>query len=353
MKKIPFALIGTGNFSLQRLKILSESNLFDPVAIIDIDIENAKKKILEHYPKLKNKIYKTISIALKEVKFEACFIFASTKVHTDLSIESLENGLHTYCVKSISLNQSEFKKFIKTRNKFKNLVFLQGYNNQWNQAALKMIEIAKTSLGELLGGECLCWGRQSLKRENPQDDVLYEGMFFHTLACHQLCQLVACFDLPEYVTAYTMNRVDKDLDFRGIEGTTSGQAIFEYKNKAPFSYTGIRAGHGNPFGFASRWSGRWLFHGSESDLQREGGKITLYKNGGSIKDFYLKDLDEGLIDDELFQINLFYNDIVNKNYNSETQKKSIDTWILMEACNHSARLGKKININEFKKELIK
>ena len=42
MKKIPFALIGTGNFSLQRLKILGESNQFDPVAIIDIDIEKVR-----------------------------------------------------------------------------------------------------------------------------------------------------------------------------------------------------------------------------------------------------------------------------------------------------------------------
>ena len=120
----------------------------------------------------------------------------------------------------------------------------------------------------------------------------------------------------------------------------------------PFSYTGIRAGHGNPFGFASRWSGNWLFHGSEADLKREGGRLTVFKNGNAIKDVFLKDLSDGLIEDELFQIKIFYQDITEKNFNSETQRNSISTWLLMECCNVSALQRDKINFKKFKDDLI-
>jgi predicted dehydrogenase len=44
MKKIPFILVGAGNFALQRLKILNETGKFIAVAIVDIDLKKAKKK---------------------------------------------------------------------------------------------------------------------------------------------------------------------------------------------------------------------------------------------------------------------------------------------------------------------
>lgn len=352
MNKIPAVLVGTGPFALQRLKIINESNLFEIKAVVDIDIDFAKKKISKDYPNLKEKIFSTITEAKKNENINASFIFATTHAHSSLSIESLENNLHTYCVKSVSLNVKQFKNFYKIKKKFNNLIFFQGYNNQWNQASLKMKDLIQNDLGNLLGGNCICWGRQNLKRLPPQDDVLYEGMFFHTLACHQLSQLVSSCGLPNYVTAKYMNRIDEELDYRGVNGTSGGQAFFEYKNNIPFCYTGIRAGHGNPFGFASRWSGVWNFHGENADLVRNGGRLTLYKKGNSVKDFYLKDLDEGLVDDEMYQIKNFYNDITNKNLDSEIQKNSIDIWILLEACNISASGNEKVNIQKFKNDLL-
>ncbi len=352
MKKIPFILVGAGNFALQRLKILNETGKFIAVAIVDIDLKKAKKKIVDYDKSLANKVYKNISSAIKDVKAEACFIFARTSAHTELSIEALECGLHVYCVKSISLNSNEFKKFYKIKKKYKNLVFLQGYNNQWNEAALKMREMVKKNIGNILSGECHSWGRQSMPIDPPQDDVLYEGMFNHTMGCHQLSQLVSCMGEPEFLTSYSLHRKDTELNWKGVFGTTGAHTIFEYKNSVPFSYTGMRAGHGNPYGFASRWSGNWMFHGTEGDLKRVGGRITLYKEGNIKKDVFCKDLSDGLIEDELFQINIFYKDIIEKNFNSETQKNSIIIWCLMEACNLSAIKKEKIDFKKFKQDLL-
>ena len=40
--KIPFILVGCGNFSLQRLEILIDLQKFEPVACVDLNIKDAK-----------------------------------------------------------------------------------------------------------------------------------------------------------------------------------------------------------------------------------------------------------------------------------------------------------------------
>ena len=42
---IPSIHVGCGDFSLQRLEVLANENLFNPVACVDIDVENARNKL--------------------------------------------------------------------------------------------------------------------------------------------------------------------------------------------------------------------------------------------------------------------------------------------------------------------
>ena len=46
------------------------------------------------------------------------------------------------------------------------LMLLQGFNIQWNEAALKMREWIQSDegIGQMIGGECICWGRQNIKK---------------------------------------------------------------------------------------------------------------------------------------------------------------------------------------------
>ena len=345
--------VGCGKFSLQRLQILIDGNKFNPVACVDINLKKAKSKLSlikgNKINNLSDKVFTTITEAKKTCDAKVCFIFVSSKEHSKLVIESLSLGMHTFCVKPIAQNKKEFKEIMNTYNSNPKLMLLQGFNNQWNEAALKMREWMQNDdgIGKMLGGECLCWGRQSIK--NDKGDAKTEGMYFFTLASHQLSQLVAAKGLPDYVTAYVHSRVDDQLDFRGIWGTSGGQCLLEYSGGIPFAYTGTRAGHGNPFGFASRWSGRWTIHGEKGDLRREGGHLTLYKNGGPVEDYYLKDLDANLLEDEQIQFNAFY-EALSKGKNKEwLEQSSLDTWILLEACNESARKNEKVSVDKLKK----
>jgi len=353
----PIIWVGCGNFALQRLQMLIDCSQFTPVACVDIDIKTAKtnlESLKGNFPEdLTDRVYTTITEAKEKHDAEACFIFAVQKAHSKLVIESLEHGMHTFCVKTIACNQEEFKEIMKVHDLNPKLMLVQGLNNQWNEAATKMRELLKSDngIGKMLGGECICWGRQNLTNNPPQTEVTTEGMFFRAMACHQLSQLVAAKGLPEFVTAYVHDRKEIDLDLRGVWGTSGGQCIFEYPGGIPFSYTGTRAAHGNPFGFASRWSGQWTIHGEKGDIRREGGRLTLYRDGGPREDYFLKDLDAGLIEDDRIQFSAFYDALTTGKDREWMQQSSWDTWILMEACNESARRKEKININEFKNYL--
>tara|TARA_B100001123_G_C15328124_1_gene1030263 strand:+ start:2336 stop:3415 length:1080 start_codon:yes stop_codon:yes gene_type:complete len=349
--------VGCGRFSLQRLQVLSEGSEFEVVACVDLDVEKGKSALADlrgTIPDgLENRVYRTIAEAKREHEAECCFIFAVARAHSELVIESLEQGMNTFCVKVIACNQDEFKKVVRVRHQRPDLMLLQGYNNQWNEAATKMREWLRgeDGIGAMLGGECICWGRQDMKTVPAQTDITTEGMFFNALACHQLSQLVAAKGLPDYVTAYVHERKDMKLDFRGVWGTAGGQCLFEYPGGVPFSYTGTRAAHGNPFGLASRWSGQWSIHGEKGDIRREGGRLTLYRDGGPREDYYLKDLDGGLIKDDRLQFEAFYEALTTGKDRTWLEECSLDTWIAMEACNESARKCQKIDIGEFKKGL--
>ncbi len=357
--KIPSIFVGCGKFGLQRLQIIINKSNFLPVACVDKNVNQAKKNLAlimdAKKLNLHNCVYPNIKTAAKKHKALACFIFVSADQHSKLSLESIENNLNTYCVKPIGINTKELKKILKIYKRKKNLMFLQGFNNQWNDAALKMKDLmtTKNGIGKMIGGQCICWGRQNLNHKPPHIEVKKKGMFFLALACHQLSQLVTIKGLPDFVTSYVHNRKDKEIGQLGIFGTSGGQCIFEYPNKIPFSYSGTRAGHGNPYGFASRWSGQWIIHGEKGDLKRDGGRITVYKNGNVTEDVYLKDLDNNLIEDEKRQFDAFYLSLISKKKRKKLYESSIDTWILMEACNVSAKKNIKISLKNFKKELLK
>ena len=130
-------------------------------------------------------------------------------------------------------------------------------------------------------------GRQNLKSDKPLVDVNQEGIFFIQwvfinwvkLLCLLVCQKCNLVS-PEFK--------QEDIGFKGITGTSSAICYLKYKDGGVISYTATRGGHGNPFGFASRWSGNWLFHGTKGDIKRDGGRLTLFRNGNIVKDFLFK-----------------------------------------------------------------
>ena len=144
------------------MKVLIEKTNFLPVACVDKNVSNAKKRLSENAEtkklKLHNNVFSSIDKALKSKKARACFIFVAADQHANLVIQSLKNDMHTYCVKPVAINKKEFKNVYSVAKNKKNLQFLQGYNNQWNEAATHMHDIINKdkTIGKILGGQCIC-----------------------------------------------------------------------------------------------------------------------------------------------------------------------------------------------------
>ena len=122
----------------------------------------------------------------------------------------------------------------------------------------------------------------------------------------------------------------------------------EYANGAPFSYAGTRAGHAGPFG----WSGSWSFHGEDGDLRRDGGHLQLFQLGKNVEDLTLQDLHAGLIEDDRLQFDAFAQAIANGRDRDWIQDTTLGTWILMEACNESARTHERVDVEAFAKKTL-
>ena len=101
--KIPVIYVGCGGFSLQRLQVLIDGGQFTPVACVEIDIERARiglDSLKGNVPEgLTEKVYTTITEAKERHNAEVCFIHAAASAHSELVIESLEQDLHTFCVR--------------------------------------------------------------------------------------------------------------------------------------------------------------------------------------------------------------------------------------------------------------
>ena len=353
---IPTIHVGCTHFAHGRLQAQINSKGLNPVACVDINLPAAREAIaglegdVPDY--LADRIYTTITEAKEKHNAQACLIYASTTVHAKLIVESLNLGMHTLCVKPIATTQAEFHDIIRAHKANPNLMLVQGQNKRWNPAAAKMREWLREEggIGEMLAGECRFWIRQNLYTgpDSRQPDAYVDGLFFHAGTSHQLDQLVAAKGLPKYVTAHVHHRRDPELGQIEAWGTAGGNALMEYANGAPFSYAGTRAAHTTPFG----WSGHWTFHGEDGDLRRDAGHLQLFRLGKTLEDLTLQDLHAGLIEDDRLQFDAFAQAIANGTDRDWMQDTTLGTWVLMEACNESARTHDKVDVEAFAKKML-
>ena len=348
--------VGCTNFGRGRLQAHLDCKGLEPVACVDINIDAARESLQsldEDLPNnLPNRVYTTITEAREKHDAQVCLIYASTTVHTQLIIESLNLGLHTLCVKPVAIGQDEFRQIISVAKENPHLMLVQSHNMRWNPAATKMRDWLREEggIGEMLGGECRFWIRQNLHtgENSRQPDAFVEGLFFHAGASHQLDQLVAAKGLPKYVTAYVHQRQDPSLAQTGVWGTAGAQALLEYANGAPFCYTGTRAAHVRML----EWSGYWTFHGKKGDIRRDTGNLQLFREGKCVQDLQLQDVHPGLRRDDSIQLDAFADAITTGKDRDWLQETSLGTWVLMETCNESARTRERVDVQAFRARLM-
>ena len=351
----PTIHVGCKGFGRSRLQAVIECGSLDPVACVDLDVEGGRESVRSlggsTAEMLAGRVYGTITEALRRHPAEVCLIYASTQAHAALVVESLGLGLHTLCVKPIVVTQDEMRSVAAAHAERPGLLLVQGQNKRWNAAAAKMREWLREpdGIGEMLGGECRFSVRLDLRTEGRFDAVT-EGLFFHAAASHQVDQLVAAKGLPDFVTARAHLVRDEEIGQIGVMGTAGGQALMEYANGAVFCYTGSRAGHINePY---AGWSGHWEIHGEKGGIRRDGGRLRLYRKGRCVENLSLQDIHTDLVADEVIQLHAFARAIETGEGRDWLHNSTLATWVLMEACNESARTGARVDVKAMHGDLL-
>ena len=124
----------------------------------------------------------------------------------------------------------------------------------------------------------------------------------------------------------------------------------EYANGAVFCYTGSRAGHINePY---AGWSGHWEIHGERGGIRRDGGRLRLYRKGRCVENLTLQDIHTDLVADEVIQLDAFARAIETGEGRDWLHNSTLATWVLMEACNESARTGTRVDVKALHADLL-
>ena len=98
--------------------------------------------------------------------------------------------------------------------------------------------------------------------------------------------------------------------------------------------------------------GHWTFHGVDGDIRRDAGHLQLWRKGECISDLQLQDLRPGLIEDDRIQFDAFADAIATGKDRQWMQETTLGSWMLMEACNASARTGERIDVDAFCRALL-
>ena len=77
-----------------------------------------------------------------------------------------------------------------------------------------------------------------------------------------------------------------------------------------------------------------------------------FRLGKTIEDLNLQDLHAGLIEDDRLQFDAFAQAIANGTDRDWMQDTTLGTWILMEACNESARTHERVDVEAFAKKML-
>lgn len=148
MKNLRLAVVGAGSWGKNHVRVFSELNEANMVAIVDRDIDRAKvfaKKFNTSY-------YQTVQEMLKRENVDAVTICTPTVTHTDLALEVIAAGKHLLIEKPMTDTVQQAQRVIDAA-KAAGLVLMIGFVERFNPSVQTSAEVIdKGDLGELVLG---------------------------------------------------------------------------------------------------------------------------------------------------------------------------------------------------------
>lgn len=130
-KPIRVAVIGTGGWGKNHVRVLSELGVL--TAICDSDEDRAellsKKYKVNSYSNLEQ-------LLQKETDLSACLVCTPTKTHFQVAQEIMKNKINVFVEKPLSFSSVECEKLTEL-SKLNNVILTSGYIERFNPASTK------------------------------------------------------------------------------------------------------------------------------------------------------------------------------------------------------------------------
>ena len=200
-KKLKVAVLGYGYWGPHIARNLSQITGFDLSAIVDFSLERRIEANIKH---VSVPSFATFDEALLNIELDAVVIATPTRSHYELTLQALENGLHTIVEKPLTSNAAEARSLTDLAVA-KNLVMMVDHIYIYTPAVAKMKEIVGSKeLGDLIYFDST---RVNLGLFQPDISVLWD------LAVHDLAILQHVTGrFPKTVSATTGKHKSTNFD---------------------------------------------------------------------------------------------------------------------------------------------
>ena len=152
-------------------------------------------------------LYETIDELLEE-KIEACMIHAATKVHYELAKKCLENGIHVYIDKPLSVHLNEVRELQELADKNQKILMI-GFNRRFAPMVEELKRIPDKRLIHLQ--------KNRIAAKGTTEFVLYD------LFLHLIDTAVYLLDEPILRTKYQIRETKEFLEYAILQLETQNQ----------------------------------------------------------------------------------------------------------------------------------
>ena len=173
MKKLKFALIGTGGIAQTYAQAFQQSETCELVAVADVN-ENSAKAFAEPFNAKSFSDYKTLA---ENSEFEAVIIATPPVTHPEIAMFFMRKGIHVLCEKPLCLSVAEAKQMIETAEQTQ-VVFTMATKFRYCEDVVKAKAIiASGVLGEIVQFENAFTAKVDMsKRWNSDKEISGGGV---------------------------------------------------------------------------------------------------------------------------------------------------------------------------------
>jgi predicted dehydrogenase len=267
MKKYKILQVGCGGISPAWLDVVTKRHDVSIMALVDIDIENAKDK--KNRYSLDCPIYTDYKKAIKEIDHDIVIDNTLPSVHKDVVIAALENGSHVFGEKPISDTFENALEMVK-RSKETGRSYFVMQNRRFKHDIRSFAALLKNDLVGNLGfirADFFLGPRFKGFRVEMKSPLILD-MAIHT------------FDQARMISgADPISVYCHEFDPPGswYDGNAAASCIFEMSDDVVFSYNGSWCAKG----MTTSWESDWRAYGSSGSASWDGKSDPIYSKGGN------------------------------------------------------------------------